>query len=132
MIRALMRAAAEEPAWLVPGIAAVVAMAGNWVVKRMSRSGEAASASKTKAETVAAEVAVIREVLAEVRAQQDRDREHADRDRVRYEADLREFQARLDAIVAGLEVHQDWDRRAATALRVIDPDFPGPPPLGVD
>lgn len=126
----------------VLGSVSVGAITGlfSWVVRRQSRSIDAATTRKTEAETVAQEVKTARELLTDMRSYfaerlAAQDVEHKQeiahvseqlQDLKEQMAELRQQQRLLRQSYAP---HRDWDQNAWMRLLQLDPSYPPPPTI---
>lgn len=126
----------------VLGTVSVAALTGlfSWVVRRQSRTVDAATIRKTEAEAVAQEVKTARELLSDMREYfnqrlSDQASEHKEEiaginDQVRQLKDeVAQLVSQHRALVQSFAVHNRWDQTAWAKLLQTDPSYPPPPSI---
>ncbi|MEU3452195.1 hypothetical protein ABZ671_00930 [Micromonospora sp. NPDC006766] len=120
-------------------IATLIGGVGTWLVRRQSRSTDAAAVRKSTAETTSIEVATARELIAEVRGMLDQQRAHYERLVAGMQGEIKGLTERVAtneeqqrALRSAFAAHETWDRDAVAQLRMASPDWPDPPPVSLD
>lgn len=95
------------------------------LAKLIDRKASAAATEKIKVEVKASEVEILREVLAEVRA----DSTDKDGRILRLEERMALLEDRERHQLTRAAVHEAWDQMSFALLMQINPNHPPPPPL---